>query len=388
MVWKSGLYLRLSAYYFFHYGALGALMPYWGPFLAAQGFSEEMIGVLFALLLGTKIVAPNVWGWLADRAGRRMPVIRLGAFAAFAFFLLLLFGTPLWLLIVVMLGYGFFWNAILPQFEATTLNHLGKADHRYSFVRLWGSIGFIVAVAGIGALLETRPLDELPVYVLVFLAGIVLMSMLVPEGGVSAERGERRSLREVMQARGVLPLFLVFFLMQASHGPYYGFFSLFLELHGYRPALVGQLWAVGVVAEVGVFLLMPRLLRRFTARQLLLFALAAATARWLITAAFIDKLPVILLAQTLHLASFGIYHAIAVYFIHRFFTGRLQGRGQALYSSLGFGAGGAAGSLVSGFIWNAIAPAAIFLAAAAMTASAFLLAYRSVPDAQSGGNRE
>ena len=374
------LYFKLSAYYFFHFGALGALMPYWGPFLSARGYGEEIIGALFALLLGTKIVAPYAWGWLADHSGQRMKVIRIGALAAFLVFALLQFGTSLPLLVVVMLGFGFFWNAILPQFEAITLSHLGRDDHRYSLVRLWGSVGFILAVVAIGALFETRPTRELPVYVLVFLAGIVAAVQLVPNRDVSRPADRSQSVRSVLRKRGVVALFAVFFLMQASHGPYYGFFSLFLEHNGYRPALVGWLWAVGVIAEVGVFLYMPRLIKRHGARQLLLFSLLAATLRWLITALFVDKLTIILLAQTLHLASFGIYHAIAVHYVHRIFTGRLQGRGQALYSSLGFGAGGAVGSLASGFIWNAVAPPAIFLAAALMTAVAFVLALSCVND--------
>lgn len=376
------LYTRLSAYYFFHFGALGALTPYWGPFLAAQGLREEVIGALFAVLLGTKIVAPYVWGWLADRSGYRMRVIRMGALAALLVFALLLTGTSFWMLLVVMLGFGFFWNAILPQFEANTLTHLGHADERYSFVRLWGSIGFIVAVLGIGELLESRPIHELPMYVLFFLAGIVAVAAFVPDSGKSVASGRQQTVRAVLLDRRVLPLFVIFFLMQASHGPYYAFFSLFLEQNGYSPSLVGRLWALGVIAEIGVFLLMPQLLRRFGARNLLLFSLAAATLRWLLTALFVDKLTIILFAQILHLASFGIYHAIAVYYVHRFFTGRLQGRGQALYSSLGFGAGGAVGSLASGFIWNAFQPAAIFVSAALMTAVAFLLALRRVSDVQ------
>lgn len=376
------LYFRLSAYYFFHFGALGALTPYWGPFLAAQGLGEEMIGILFALLLGTKVIAPYAWGWLADRSGQRMGIIRAGALGAFLVFALLLADTSLALLIVVMLGFGFFWNAILPQFEATTLTHLGHADERYSFVRMWGSIGFIVAVIGIGEALETRAISELPVYVLLFLGGVVLAVALVPESGSTVPTDRQQSVRGVLLNRNVLPLFVIFFLMQTSHGPYYSFFSLFLEQHGYGPSLVGRLWAVGVIAEVGVFLLMPKLLQQFGARRLLLFSLAAATLRWLFTALFVDKLTIILFAQTLHLASFGIYHTIAVYYVHRFFTGRLQGRGQALYSSLGFGAGGAVGSLASGFIWNAFQPAAIFISAALMTAVAFLLALRRVSDVQ------
>ena len=380
MTTLKSLYPRLSAYYFFHFAALGALMPYWGPYLDQLGFSEERIGILFALLLGTKIIAPNLWGWIADQRGQRIGMIRAGALLAMLCFAGLLLGNSFWLIALVMLGFGFFWNAILPQFEANTLNHLGSRDNRYSLVRVWGSVGFILAVVGLGAWLEDHSIEHLPAIVLVIIAGILIVTLLVPEGPKQSHHETRQSAFTLLKDARVWSLFLCFFLMQASHGPYYSFFSLFLERNGYGPSLIGWLWALGVIAEIGVFLAMPRLLPRFGARRLLLFAFGATTVRWLMIAAFVDKLPVILLAQTLHLASFGIYHAIAVHFVHRYFTGQLQGRGQALYSSLGFGAGGAAGSLVAGFLWNSVSPASIFVAAAGMSFVALLIAARGVED--------
>lgn len=369
---NSTPFLRLSAYYFFHFGALGALMPYWGPYLRELGLSEARIGIVFAVLLGSKVIAPNVWGWLGDRIGRRMPLIRGGALASLAAFAFLA-GTSSFIAITLIIGlFGFFWNAILPQFEATTLNHLGRYHSRYSLVRVWGSAGFIVAVLGIGAWLENHPVDHVPALVMIFLVGIVLVTLLIPEAPQQVHKTEEgdATLKNVMRQRHVISLFLVFFLMQASHGPYYSFFSIYLEDLGYSSSRIGQLWALGVFAEIGVFLLMPRLLPKYGAKALLVFALVASTARWLMIAGFAGKMVILLFAQVLHLASFGIYHAVAVTFVHRTFTGPLQGRGQALYSSLGFGAGGAAGSLVAGYTWTAISPAAIFVVAAGMTAVA------------------
>jgi PPP family 3-phenylpropionic acid transporter len=87
---------------------------------------------------------------------------------------------------------------------------------------------------------------------------------------------------------------------------------------------------------------------------------------------------VIGVAQTLHAASFGLYHAVSIFLVHRLFTGTHQGRGQALYSSLSFGAGGATGSLLSGYLWKGIGPEAMFLLAAATSFTALVVAYRGI----------
>ncbi|HKJ22535.1 MAG TPA: MFS transporter, partial [Gammaproteobacteria bacterium] len=167
-------YWRLSAFYLFYFASLGALLPYWALYLTSLGFGPTAIGELMAAVMGTKIVAPNVWGWIADHTGRRMPVVRIACLAAAVTFAGVLWGHGYGWLMGVMLVFSFFWNAALPQVEATTLSHLGDNTHRYSIVRLWGSVGFILTVAALGELLERFSPAYIPVVILGLMAGIWL----------------------------------------------------------------------------------------------------------------------------------------------------------------------------------------------------------------------
>ncbi|MCC6206916.1 MAG: MFS transporter [Gammaproteobacteria bacterium] len=374
------MYFRLSGFYLFYFAALGALLPYWGIYLKSLGFSAGDIGELLALLMATKIVAPNVWGWIADHTGRRMAVVRGASLLAVIAFCGVFFVQSFWWMAGVMVLFSFFWNAALPQFEAVTMSRLGGDAHRYSSIRLWGSIGFIAAVAALGPLLGRYDAGLLPWVLVALYAAIWISTLLVSDQNAEPTHHERVRLWEVLRRPHVAMLLLVCFLMQASHGPYYGFYSIYLEEHGYARWLIGQLWALGVIAEVAVFMLMHRWLPRFGARRLLLASLALTVLRWLLIAYFVDSLAVLVFAQTLHAASFGVYHAVAITLIHKFFTGRHQGRGQALYCSLSFGAGGAAGSLYAGYLWGAAGggATAAFLTAAALAAAALLVARRTL----------
>ena len=138
------------------------------------------------------------------------------------------------------------------------------------------------------------------------------------------------------------------FLLQFSHGPYYTFLSVYLEMHGYSRGQTGLLWSLGVVAEVVLFLVMHRLLARFTLRQILLASLALTALRWLLIGAWVDVLPLLIFAQCLHAASFASYHAAAVELVRTLFAGGNEGQGMALYSGISYGAGAASGALVSG----------------------------------------
>ncbi len=366
---------RLGSFYFVYFATLGIFIPYWSLYLQSVGFSPQEIGILMAAVLLTRLVAPGLWGWLADRRMQRMAIVRIAAVMATACFSGVYFARGFAEMLLVLTVFSVFWNGCLPQFEAVTMNHLGLGSHRYGTVRLWGSIGFVVTSAACGPLLARAGIDWLPTLVLTGFCAVVVASAVVPDH--AGERGQSDSdgLGALCRRPAVLALFAVCFLNQASHGPYYGFFSIHLEAHGYTRGTVGALWALGVVAEVALFTIMHRLLPRFGARTLMLLTLVLTTFRWLLIAWVPEYIGLLLFAQVLHAFSFGMYHAVSISLIHQFFRGPVQGRGQALYSSFSFGAGGSVGLIAGGFLWNVGGAAMTFTACALMAAVGFGLAW-------------
>lgn len=380
---KNTPYWRLSGFYFFYFASLGVLVPYWGLYLQWEGFSAREIGELTAILLATRIVAPNIWGWIADHRSQRMSIVRLASLAGAIAFSIILFNNSYIWIAAVMLVFSFFWNASLPQFETTTLQHLGEHSHHYSRIRLWGSVGFIVIVVGLGLLLEHYDASIVPYTMLLSLVAIWLVSLTVPESSSRHLSLNHQPILQILKRSEVLAFLAISFLVQMSHGPYYTFYTIYLEQHGYNRGLIGQLWALGVIAEIIIFLFMHHWLPRFGIRTVLLASLLLSTLRWLIIGFFPDSFALLLLAQLLHAASFGSIHAAAMAWVHHYFTGKNQGRGQALYSSLGFGAGGAIGSLFSGYFWLSPGPTATFSMAAVATLIAFFIGLRWLKDPHS-----
>lgn len=374
-------YWRLSSFYFFFFATLGALLPYWSLYLRSIGFRPAEVGALFAVMMATKIVAPNVWGWLGDRSGRRIGIVRVAAVAAAVSYGTVLLDNRFWWIALAIAAFSFFWNAALPQFEALTLNHLGEHSFRYTRIRLWGSVGFIASVFFVGGALDVLDIASLPWIVLALMIAIACATLTVEEsGGHGRDDGRAVSLWIVLRRPSVAALLAACFLMQASHGPYYVFFTIQMEEVGHSRQVIGALWSLGVLAEVALFLVMHRLAPRFGLRLLFLLSFIATAVRWVLLAFFADVLMVVLGSQLLHAATFGVYHAVAIQLIHRFFVSRHQGRGQALYSSLSFGAGGAAGSLLSGYAWESVGPQATWLSAAAAGALAAAIVWRWLKD--------
>ncbi|TNG02862.1 MAG: MFS transporter [Gammaproteobacteria bacterium] len=375
-------YGRLSSFYFFYFATLGILVPYWGLYLPSLNFNPREIGELLAILVGTKLIAPYLWGWIADHTGKRIMVVRIGSFLAALSFLLVYGTTGYWGMAGVMMLYSFFWNAVLPQYEATTMNHLGEDHHRYSVLRSWGSIGFIALVLLLGPMIDREGTDIIIPFLVLTFTMIWVSSMLTPadDGQIHSDDVVVDKVVHIVLRPEVISLFAVCFLMQFSHGPYYAFYSIYMEGHGYSKTIIGQFWALGVIAEVFVFLVMSRLIIKFGARLLLIFSLMIAVVRWLMIAIWPQEWWLMFIAQTFHAATFGMYHAIAIYLIHHYFTGKMQGRGQALYSSISFGAGGALGSLVSGYTWDMIGGTGTYVIASAGVFIAVIIALIGVRD--------
>ena len=375
-------YWRISSYYLFYFAILGATVPYWNLYLLDIGFTPLEIGWITAITLAVRVVAPNLWGWLADRTGQRMVVVRWGMGFALASFMLVAMDTRFVWIAVTMTLFSFFWNACLAQFEANTMNHLADQNSRYGLLRLWGSIGFIGVVGGGGVLLERYGIGLLIPLVELLIVGALIASLLVPAHPGKTHHHSQQSLLSVLKQPAVILFLLVVMLMQASHGPYYTFFSIYLESLGYSRGLVGYLWALGVVAEVGVFILLARWLPVLGVSRVLFFSMVLAVLRWLIIGLAADSMVLLLLAQLLHAATFGSFHAAAIARVHELFSGRNQGRGQALFSSVGFGLGGALGGLYSGYAWQGLGPTGAFLIAALLAAIGAVLALFLKPATQ------
>ena len=207
-----------------------------------------------------------------------------------------------------------------------------------------------------------------------------LLTLSIPDLPPEPHDDSHESLKEILSKPKVIALLLACFLMLASHGPYYTFYSIYLQDHGYSSSFIGQMWALGVVAEVVLFLFMHRLIVVFSLRKLFLLSLLLACVRWLLIAFFVNNLMLLCLAQLLHAATFGLYHAVAIQYVHKYFRGKLQGRGQGLYSSASFGAGFAIGSLLTGYGWDALGASTCFTIASVSAFIAMVIAWVWVKD--------
>lgn len=342
----------LGAFYFCYFAYNGLFGPFWGLYLDSLSFSPWQISVLIALSTLARIVAPGLWGWLADRQGRRRPIIvSTSLLALLSFAALCLHGkTFVWLFVCLALLH-LFWTASLPLVEASTA-HLTRAQPgRYSRVRVWGSIGYMFVAIGGGYVMQWLGIASMPWLVLGLLGLIFAASCGVPEVTIEHTQRSRVRFGDTLRRGPVLALFTCCFLMAFAFGPYYTFYSIGLKQAGYSSSVIGWLWAVGVLSEISVFWFMPRIMRRFSLERLMLASLIGGVLRFGLIAFDIGNPLLAVLSQSLHALCFAVHHAASVGLIHRFFEPQHQARAQGMYIIASFGIGGSAGGLLAGALW-------------------------------------
>ena len=347
---SHNLHWRLSRFYFFYYFFVGSFVPYWGIYLQSENFSPSSIGILLSLFQISRIVAPNFWGWLADHTGHRVKWIKLTSFLGLIGFIGIFWAKGFFWIFLVMLALSLFTSSTLPLAESLTLAHLATTDGHYSRIRLWGSIGFIVASLFLGYLIDLQGINILLWVLLITQAIIFFLSNTIPEAKEIHHKKNDLSIWKIIKTPSVVALLIGCTLMVSAHGVLYNFYSIYLKEHGYSSATIGWLWAVGVICEIFIFMLMPKILRRYSLKTILLISLFLGVIRFILIGASPDQFYLLLIAQMFHAATFGSFHAASIEVIAYFFKGRNQSRGQAIYNSVAYGIGGTIGGLGGGYL--------------------------------------
>lgn len=346
---------RLTGSYFAYFSVLALLVPYLGLYLDGLGFDSRQIGELIALSTCFRILGPPVWAALSDRLGRLLPAIQLGVLLSIGMLLVVSQLSTYWSVAVGLALISFFWSAILPQLEVLTLSSLENHHHLYGRIRLGGSLGFIAVALFAAEILAWGGVRLYPWLAILLLLPLAWLSFRIKE----PLRVPRPVLETPIEAfwyrvrRRPFVFFIVSSVcLQISFAPFYAFFALYLIDLGYLPWMVGGLIALGVVAEVGMFLVAGRLLVRFDVALIIAVCLGITAVRWLMLGHLAGIFIGLIAVQLLHAFSFALHHAAAIRFIHQYFPVEQHSRGQALYLSIGMGLGGAIGALCAGWLWQ------------------------------------
>jgi PPP family 3-phenylpropionic acid transporter len=369
-------FAALSASYFAHIGFFNPYLPLW---LKDLGLPIFTISLLASVQSITRVFAPYAWGALSDHTGHRVMLLRFSAAVALvSSFGLWWSGGPWWLGLVLLVMFTH--TSSMMSLTEAAMAHLVAGDWgRYGRIRLWGSAGFLVTVFFAGEWFERFGMRHFPAWAGGTLAIVLIATLRLPDvrEPVMAHGGAKEPVGPVLRIPAVRWFFVSLFFHVMAHFSVYGFLSLYLDSLGYGKGTIGLLWALSVVAEMAWFFLQGRLLGLFAMPRWLLFCGIAAVLRLGLTAGGGEWIGALVVAQGLHALSFAAHHTTCIAMVSRYFPGRLRGRGQALFTVIGYGFGGVLGVLAGGAIAQRFGYVAMFSVATGLAVVGSACAWRA-----------
>jgi PPP family 3-phenylpropionic acid transporter len=372
-------FAAVSASYFAHVGFFG---PYLSLWLKHLGYGVTAIGWMTAIQAATRLFAPYGWSWLSDHTGERVRWLRFCAAIAWVCSLGFFISVQMaWLMSVLLLMF-IHTSAMMPMTETLMAQSVssdkGFDSQRYGRIRLWGSLGFMVTALVSGAWFQAQGMDSFPVWVVASLAVLNLSVWTI-----SSRHDRARVRHEALPAMGhVLKQARVRWLLSSvffhvlSHMGIYVFFSLYLDSLGYSKTMIGLMWAASVTAEILWFMFHARWLHWMSIPMWLIVCSSVMVLRMVITTVWADVLWLLVLAQIMHALTFAMHHSACVALLSEFFPDRLRARGQALYSSLGYGLPGVLGAVAGGYLSDALGLRMVFAACAVVAMMGAFCAWR------------
>lgn len=351
----------LSLQYFLFFGVLGIFLPFFNLYCYHLGFSGLQIGGLFAARTGTTVVFPLLWGALADRFNVRKPLYVLCNFFCAGAWSFLLFTTDFYFMLVIVFFYGIFRAPVISFMEAFAMDILGDEKESYGKIRAWGTISFVTVVTVLGRITEVAPIG---IIIPLILAGVLMHS--VSAFALPAVKDEQKQAADaagLLTQKKILVFLGCAFLMLFSHGTYYGFFSIHLENMGFGNTFIGFAWALASIAEITVMIGSRRLFSRFSLERVLIFSFFVAAVRWVMMYYAVSPVTV-LVSQLLHAVTYGAFHMASILYIDRVSPAGGKTLGQGLNNAVSFGLGMMAGVFVSGYFFDLVGSAPLFLGSA------------------------
>lgn len=380
---QRALALFFLIYFFF----IGVLTPYFSLYLHSIGQTALQIGVLTGLIHVLRIVGPPLWGHRASAGAGAVPVMRFLALGSFVASLVLAFQREFLALLFALIGLHFFLSGLVPLADAAAMSATKGNFQRYGRLRLWGSIGFVTAVMAGGWVVDQfglRAFMPMAIACLLLTAGVTWLLPHTRSRSAAASKLAADSAPASARPPG-LPWFLASAaLIVAAHAGLYSFVSLYLQDQGYSAAIIGRLWAIGVITEIVFFYWQGRVLQWVSVRLLLHVAFAAGIVRFGGIAGFPGELWLLFFCQSLHALTFAAHHSASLATMQRWFPGAQAARGQGWYTSIGYGVGGSMGALLAALCWEYVAPWSVFALGAVLSAAGGYCAWRSTrePPAQ------
>ncbi|UJB76634.1 MFS transporter [Citrobacter portucalensis] len=351
---------RLSLMMFLQFFIWGSWSVTLGLVMSQHNMSL-LIGDAFSAGPIASILSPFVLGMLVDRffaSQKVMAVMHLAGAAILWFVPQALVAQNGALLIGLLFGYTLCYMPTLALTNNIAFHSLSDKDKTFPVVRVFGTIGWIVAgiFIGVTGISDTTGIFTLAAIISVVLA---LYSLTLPNTPAPA-KGLPVKVRDLFCADAFALLkvrhFFVFSLcatlISVPLGTYYAYTASFLADAGVGD--VSTAMSFGQMSEIFFMLVIPFLFRRLGVKYMLLIGMCAWFVRYAFFALGISEEGrfLLYLGILLHGVCYDFFFVVGFIYTDRIAWEKVKGQAQSMIVMFTYGIGMLLGSQISGALYN------------------------------------
>lgn len=333
---------------FLLYACFALYWPYLSAHYANLGIDSGRIGILVSITSIATIFILPIWSRISDRTGNRRGVIKIITIGACLAVLLFIVSNDFWSLLFTISLFMCFQVCLVPLIDAVVISYLTKSQIKFSSVRIGGTIGFALLVLVSGYIYAINS-SLIFIFASVFYFLLFLCARKIPQVEIEKKEKKKFEFRRLFQNKRVIYVLFIAFAVQVAQGFYYAFLGVHIQELGFTSREIGTANFVSVLFEIPVFLVIDRVLRRFSVVTVTIFCAFVVVIRMLLLFAATDMIFVYISMLGNGISFIGMYYSCAT-FINNEMEGDLKSTGQSMLAFAQLGLGSIVGNMLGGYI--------------------------------------
>ena len=382
---------RLGAMMFLQYALWGAWLPVTARYLSATisegglGFSGSEIGMILGLAgsIGA-IAAPFIAGQIADRYFSTERVLAILVTAGGAVKWITAYQTEYGAWLILSILYSVLYMPTLALSNSITFSHIDDQENNFPKIRVWGTIGWIVAswVFPMIWLQQNLHFQWMPPFIVgsevvnvtsrladaLKFSGLISLSygafcFLLPHTPPKRNAVEKLAFKkafELFKEASFTILVVASLAVSIIHQIYFLQTGPFLSHIGILDSQIGPAMTIGQFAEIITMAYLGFFLKRLGFHKVISIGIAAYCVRYAIFGTESFPVWVMVISQAFHGFCYAFFFAAAYIYVDKIADEDVRHSAQTVFGIIILGGGPVIGGWLSGYLQNVYTVNGIF----------------------------
>ncbi|UQD52056.1 MFS transporter [Bacillus methanolicus] len=343
--------LTLQGYYLLTFFGVGSLYPLLSVYLSETvGLNGYQIGTIMSAGPIVMIFFQPLWGMVSDSTNSPIKILTLTTLVAGIFGLGFLFSGDYYFLMVVAVFVAIFQSAIIPVSDSISLKYTSRVKVNYGNIRLFGSLGFGLAVFIMGRLSEYNPV----VIFYSFFFSLIIASFLgtrIPKEKAASNKKLFSGIKEILTYRKFIVFLIITFMIFGPNLANNTYFGLFVEDSGGTYTGIGIAFLIAVLSEIPFMKVAGNWIQKIGILEVALIAGAVSLVRWILYFTQ-PSLSIVYITTVIQGFSVGLFIPAGLQYIKDITPVHITATAVTLYSAIGNGLGNWFSTFIGGIIYE------------------------------------